>query len=145
MSISYKFRRNKLKSHQIYWLEVLLIITLAIVPLFTAFPYRVNIFLSWEGAYRLYLGQVPFKDFGLPMGFAFWVIPAIFFKIFGPYLMSLVKAQVFINIISALAFRSILQSFQVQSGLRFISVLLFCVSYTFFQFLALVQPFGYCF
>lgn len=123
-----------LTSRQLKWLEVIIIVAFAIVPLFSSFPYRVNIFLSWEGAYRLYLGQVPFKDFGLPMGFAFWVIPAFFFKVFGPYLISLVKAQVFINIISGLSFRSILKSFQVVPGLRLISILLFCISYSFFNF-----------
>jgi len=125
---------KELKSQQIDWLEIVIIVSFAIVPLFASFPYRVNIFLSWEGAYRLYLGHIPFKDFGLPMGFAYWIIPGIFFKIFGPYLISLIKAQIFINIISCLAFRSILKSFLVSPGLRFVSLLLFCISYSFFNF-----------
>jgi len=116
-------------------LELITIILLACVPLFIGqFPYRVNIFLSWEGAYRISQGQVPFKDFGTPMGGMYWVLPAVFFKIFGPQLISLVKAQVFINIISGLAFRSIMKSMQVQEGIRFASVLLFCISYSFFNF-----------
>ena len=88
-------------------LEFLIIVLLAIVPLFSTFPYRVNIFLSWEGAYRLSEGQIPYRDFGMPMGYMYWVIPAIFFKIFGAQLITLVKAQVLINILSGLAFRSI--------------------------------------
>src|SRR6187549_331806 len=63
--------------------EIAFIILLAIVPLFSTFPYRVNIFLSWEGAYRLSEGEVPYRDFGMPMGYMYWVIPALFFKIFG--------------------------------------------------------------
>ncbi|MEO8712078.1 MAG: hypothetical protein ABI405_08160 [Parafilimonas sp.] len=66
-----------------YWFknaDVFIIIAFCFVPVFLSFPYRVNIFLSWEGAYRLYLGQIPYKDFGLPMGFTYWVVPAIFFK-----------------------------------------------------------------
>ena len=35
--------------------EIWLIVILASVPLFASFPYRLNIFLSWEGAYRMYL------------------------------------------------------------------------------------------
>ena len=124
----------ELNDKQINVLEYLLIVGFALFPLLNSFPYRINIFLSWEGAYRLYLGQVPYKDFGLPMGFGYWVIPAIFFKVFGPYLYTLVKAQVFINIISGIAFRSILSAFDVQKGLRLISVLLFIISFSFFNF-----------
>lgn len=115
-------------------LEIAIIVLLACVPLYTTFPYRVNIFLSWEGAYRMSQGQIPYKDFGMPMGYMYWVIPAIFFKVFGTQMITLVKAQVFINIMSGLAFRSILKSLQVQPGIRLLSVLLFCLSYSFFNF-----------
>jgi hypothetical protein len=114
--------------------EVLLIVGLASVPLFTSFPYRVNIFLSWEGAFRMSQGQLPFRDFGTPLGGMYWVVPAVFFKLFGPQLITLVKAQTFINIISGLAFRSILSSLSLNKGIRFITVLLFCISYSFFNF-----------
>ena len=123
-------RRPKLLSI----LELFVIIGLSLVPLFVTFPYRVNIFLSWEGAYRLSEGQIPFKDFGMPMGYMYWVIPALFFKVFGAQLITLVKAQVLINILSGLAFRSILKSLDVQPGVRFVSVLIYCLSYSFFNF-----------
>lgn len=115
-------------------LELLVIVFLAIIPLFVTFPYRVNIFLSWEGAYRMSEGQLPFRDFGTPLGGMYWVIPSIFFKIFGTDMITLVKAQVFINILSGLAFRSILKSLYVQPGIRFVSVLLYCISFSFFNF-----------
>src|SRR5687767_15931951 len=113
--------------------EFAIIILLASVPLFTSFPYRVNIFLSWEGAYRLSQGQLPYRDFGTPLGGMYWVIPAIFFKIFGPQLITLVKAQVFINILAGISFRAILKNLEVNRGIRFVSVLLFCISYSFFN------------
>nr|WP_295870771.1 hypothetical protein [uncultured Chitinophaga sp.] len=115
-------------------LEILIIVLLALVPLFTTFPYRVNIFLSWEGAYRLSSGQVPFKDYGSPLGYGFWIIPALFFKLFGPQMITLVKAQVFINIIAGLSFRSILKTLNVTPGVRLLSVLVFVMSYSFFNF-----------
>jgi hypothetical protein len=114
--------------------EILAIVLLACVPLFVTFPYRVNIFLSWEGAYRISEGELPFRDFGTPLGGMFWVIPGIFFKLFGPQMITLVKAQVFINIVSGLAFRSILKSCGVQPGVRIVSVLLYCLSFSFFNF-----------
>ncbi len=114
--------------------ETAIIVLLAAAPLFVTFPYRVNIFLSWEGAYRMSQGQIPFRDFGLPLGGMYWVVPAIFFKIFGVKMITLVKAQVFLNIIAGLSFRSILKSFKAPTGIRFVSVLLFCISYSFINF-----------
>ena len=114
--------------------EVAVIVALAAVPLFMSFPYRVNIFLSWEGAYRISKGEIPYRDFGMPLGYMFWVIPAAFFKIFGAQMITLVKAQVLINILSGLAFRSILKSLDVQAGIRLLSVILYCISFSFFNF-----------
>lgn len=114
--------------------EILLIVLIALFPLFGTFPYRINIFLSWEGAYRLYLGQLPYKDFGIPLGYMYWVVPAVFFKIFGPYMITLVKAQVFLNIVAGLSFRSIMKSLSVNPGVRFLSVLLFIMSYSFLNY-----------
>ncbi|HEU4553049.1 MAG TPA: hypothetical protein VFS25_09450 [Chitinophaga sp.] len=115
-------------------IECLLIIGLALVPLFSTFPYRVNIFLSWEGAYRLSTGQMPYRDFGTPLGYGFWIIPSLFFRLFGPQLISLVKAQVLINIMSGFAFRSILKRLNVAPGIRALSVMVFVLSYSFFNF-----------
>src|ERR1700712_5858575 len=114
--------------------EVALIILLAFLPLFGTFPYRINIFLSYEGAYRMYQGQIPYKDFGIPLGYMYWVIPALFFKIFGPYMISLVKAQVFLNIVAGLSFRYILKNLPVNAGVRFLSIVLFITSYSFLNY-----------
>jgi hypothetical protein len=114
--------------------EVLIIVLFACVPLFIHLPYRVNIFLSWEGAYRISNGQVPFRDFGIPLGGVYWLIPAVFFKVFGPRLFTLVEAQVFINIVAGVAFRSILRSLFVNKAIRLAAVLLFVLSYSFFNF-----------
>lgn len=115
-------------------LELIVIVTFAIIPLLVNLPYRINIFLAWEGAYRLSLGQIPFKDFGLPLGYAFWLIPALFFKVFGPYLFTLVKAQVFINILSGAIFSALLKELGVRPAHKFIAVLLFVISYSFINF-----------
>lgn len=125
---------NTTQGRSLAAIEILIIVALALVPLFVTYPYRVNIFLSWEGAYRISSGQVPFKDFGSPLGYGFWIVPAIFFKLFGPALITLVKAQAFINIIGGLAFRSILRSLDVTPGVRMLSVLVFVLSYSFFNF-----------
>lgn len=114
--------------------EIAIIVIVALAPVFASFPYRINIFLSWEGAYRLYLGQVPYRDFGMPVGYMYWVVPALFFKVFGPYMITLIKAQAFLNIIAGFAFRSIFKSLQLDPGIRFLSVLVFSLSYTFINY-----------
>src|SRR5688572_32847076 len=101
--------RKSLSERQLLVCELLIIVFFCFTPLFFNNPYRINIFLSWEGAYRMYLGQMPFRDFSLPMGYGYWVIPALFFKLFGPYFYSLIKARVFINLAAVLTFRSILR------------------------------------
>jgi hypothetical protein len=115
-------------------LEMVIIIVFAAIPAFATYPFRINIFLSYEGAYRMYLGHFPFKDFGIPLGYGYWIVPWMFFKIFGPFMSSLVKAQVFLNIISGVAFWSILKSLRFNSGKRFIAVFLFVISYSFPNF-----------
>ncbi|HLO82630.1 MAG TPA: hypothetical protein VK166_16810 [Chitinophagaceae bacterium] len=123
-----------MSDRKIGYIEWTLIFVFSLFPVFLSFPYRVNIFLSWEGAYRLSEGQIPFRDFGIPLGYMFWVVPALFFKIFGPSLVTLVKAQAFINIISGIAFRSILKSFSVTPGVRLVSVIVYLLSFSFINF-----------
>lgn len=120
---------KSLSARQLFLLELIVAFVFCFSPLLYNNPYRLNIFLSWEGAYRLYLGQVPFRDFSLPMGYGYWVIPALFFKIFGPFMYSLIKAQVFINLVSVLALRSILKMLNVKPIAILLTVIVFCFSY----------------
>ena len=127
-------RLKSFTERQLLICELLVIAFFCFIPLFFNNPYRINIFLSWEGAYRLYLGQMPFRDFSLPMGYAYWVIPAIFFKIFGPFFYSLIQAQVFVNLISVITFRSILKILNIPRVIILLSVLVYCLSYVSFNF-----------
>src|SRR6187402_1456266 len=100
-----------LSPRQITTIELAIITLFSCLPLVLELPFRVNIFVTWEGAYRMYNGQLPFRDFGMPLGYGFWILPFIFFKIFGPYLYSLIITQCFINFVSLIAFRGILKLF----------------------------------
>ena len=53
--------------------------------------------ILWEGAYRLSLGQVPYIDFGTPVGPVSFVIPAIFFKLFSASWFVMQLSQMFEN------------------------------------------------
>lgn len=124
----------RLSERQLLVIEFVIITLFCFIPLAFNNPYRINIFLSWEGAYRMYLGQMPYRDFSLPMGYGYWIIPAVFFKIFGPYFYTLIKAQVFINLISVWSFRSILRLLNVPPAIILVSVLVYCLSYVSFNF-----------
>ncbi|HEY0656326.1 MAG TPA: hypothetical protein VGD65_24505 [Chryseosolibacter sp.] len=126
--------QKSITERQLLALELLIAFVFCFVPLLFNNPYRINIFLSWEGAYRMSIGQMPFRDYSLPMGYGYWVIPAIFFKLFGPYFASLIKAQVFINFLSVLALRGILKTLNVKPVVIFFSVVVFCFSYVSFNF-----------
>lgn len=110
------------------------ILLFALFPLLFSLPFRIHLDLPWEGTYRLYLGQTPYKDFGMPLGYGFFIIPLFCFYIFGPALKTLLLAQTFITIISALTFRNILKHFNIESYKIFIATTIFCLSYTFIYF-----------
>src|SRR5688572_17335250 len=126
--------QKSLNEKQLFALELIIAFAFCFVPLLFNNPYRINIFLSWEGAYRMSIGQMPFRDYSLPMGYGYWVIPALFFKLFGPYFFSLIKAQVFINVLSVLALHGILKTLNVRPVVIFFSVVVFCFSYVSFNF-----------
>ncbi|WP_188464761.1 hypothetical protein [Marivirga lumbricoides] len=125
---------GSLKNANVKWIVFGTIVLFSFLPLLLKFPYRVNIYVTWEGAYRMYLGQIPFKDFGMPLGYGFWIIPFIFFKLFGPYMMTLIKAQAFINFISLIVFRGILKLFKLEEATIFFCILIMCLSFTLINF-----------
>lgn len=124
----------KLSEKQLLIIELTLTVVFVSLPLLVQLPFRDNLYVSWEGAYRLSTGQLPYKDFGIPVGPGMWLMPAIFFKLFGPYLFSLVKAQALLNFISIISLRTILKKFQVKGEVILITVLLFCLSYIMINF-----------
>jgi hypothetical protein len=126
--------QKDLTSRQITTIELAIVTLFSCLPLLLELPFRVNIFVTWEGAYRMYEGQVPFRDFGMPLGYGFWLIPFVFFKIFGPYLYTLVIAQAFINFVSLIAFRGILKLFNLSPGQILLSITVMCISFVMVNF-----------
>jgi hypothetical protein len=129
-----KLPRLQISEKHLKLAEVILIVVTSAIPLFFQFPYRINLFLAWEGAYRMSLGEIPYKDFGTPVGYGFWLLPALFFRIIGPYVYTLIVVQVFINIISGLALRFLLRIFQIPSPIIFLTLLVYSLSYSMFNF-----------
>ena len=109
--------------------SIAIVVLFSILPLFSDLSYQINLYLTWEGAYRIFEGQVPFRDFGIPMGPCYWIIPALFFKIFGTSLITLAKAQVFINIISGISFYWIMRSLGISNEIKISGLLVYCFSF----------------
>jgi hypothetical protein len=129
-----KALNTTLHDSTLVWIQFGLILVFSCVPLFVQLPFKINLFLAWEGAYRLSIGQIPFKDFSLPLGFGFWVLPALFFKIFGPFLHTLLITQAVINIIGALSLRGILKKLGLSESSILFSLLIYCISFVFVNF-----------
>jgi hypothetical protein len=123
-----------LSEKKISFVEFFLILITSVVPLFLTHPYRINLFLAWEGAFRMMNGEIPYRDFGSPVGYGFWILPALFFRIFGPYVYTLLVFQSVVNVVSGLVFRSFLKLFGVSPGVRFLALLVYCLSYSMFNF-----------
>ena len=113
--------------------EALLIIALAFIPLLFAFPYRINVFLAWDGAYRISEGLIPYKDFGTPVGYVFWLIPAMFFKLFGANVFSLIISQSFINAVAGFTFLGVLKQLNVTRTIRGIGLIVFVLTYSIYN------------
>jgi hypothetical protein len=69
--------------------------------------------ILWEGAYRLSLGQMPFRDFGTPVGPVSFLIPALFFKLFSPSWFVMQLSQMFENAILLILAYQLLQRLQL--------------------------------
>lgn len=117
------------KNNFFIYAQFALILIFSLGPLLIDFPFRIHVFLTWEGAYRISNGQIPFRDFGMPIGVGFWLIPSLFMKIFGPKFFSLLIAQSFINLIFLLALRDIFKRLGLDEVRLLFVLVLFCLSY----------------
>lgn len=129
-----KFLTRPLTERKLAVAELVLIFAVPFIPLLLHHAYRINLFLAWEGAYRMANGEIPYRDFGSPVGYGFWLLPALFFKLFGPQVFVLVVVQVFINIASNYLFRGFLKIFGIATHIRLLALLVYCLSYTLFNF-----------
>lgn len=111
-------------------LEVFLVLSLAALPLTYATPFFRDFAWVWEGAYRLLIGQTPYKDFGMPVGPGILILPYVFFKLNGPSFYSLKLAAAVVSLIALLSFNIYLRFFQVRRSIRTSATLLFGLTYT---------------
>lgn len=92
--------------------------------------------ITFEGAYRLYLGQIPYRDFGTPVGPVSFLIPALFFQLFGPTWSAFHASQLFQNAVLLILIYGILRKLQVRPLVTWLSL----ASYTFFALVFLTHP-----
>jgi hypothetical protein len=111
---------------------VLCLIALIWIFSFRNFVYFRDYSILFEGSYRIYLGQVPFRDFGLPMGPGSFLIPTFFFKLLGVNWDSFLWAQQFQNCLMLLVLLKLLIQLNVDLRIRRISLLFFSLFYLIF-------------
>jgi hypothetical protein len=111
---------------------------LCLTTVFTLFELRSFVYfrdysIAFEGAYRLFLGQVPFRDFGSPVGPGAFVIPALFFKLFGANWNVFLLTQQFLNAVMLLMVYLFLQKLYIRTWVIRLSMIAFSVGYLVFQ------------
>ncbi len=113
--------------------EVITVLTCILLP-FVLFQFREFVYfrdyaIIFDGAYRLYLGETPYVDFGVPLGIVSFVLPAILFKIFGPSWDVLFLTQQILNTCTLLLFYILTIQIDVPAITRRISLVLFSIFY----------------
>jgi len=92
--------------------------------------------IIFEGAHRMSLGQIPMKDFGIPVGPIGFIVPTLFFEYFGPTWDALLLSQLPQSTGLIISKWLILRRLQLTMSLRCISVFLYALFYV----LALSHP-----
>lgn len=68
--------------------------------------------IIWEGAYRINQGQLPYKDFGIPMGPGVFILPSIYQFLFGYSFDGILYCGLIVQCLSYFAFYKIFSSFK---------------------------------
>ncbi len=110
------------------------VMALCLLGVFIAFEIRDFVYfrdysITFEGAYRLFLGQVPYRDFGAPVGPASFVIPALFFKLFEPNWTFFLLSQQFQNACLLVLVYALLGRIGTRALIKRIALLAFSVFY----------------
>ena len=96
------------------------------------FAYFRDYSITFEGAYRLSLGQIPFNDFVAPLGPVSFILPAIFFKLFGANLIVFQQSQLFTNFLILIILVLIFRKLYLPIRLQLVSIGLFSFTYLIF-------------
>ncbi len=89
---------------------------------------------TYAGGYRIYLGQVPYKDFFIPVGPIVFYIQALFNHIFGPNLIAMAMHVAFLSSILAIIFYFIIVKYFGNIFSIFMSIALY---YSYYGVIAL--------
>ena len=111
-----------------------IVIFLCMFALWVAFAMRTPVYfrdysITFEGALRMYLGQIPYRDFGSPVGPVSFLIPAILFKLIAPSWTVFMFAQQLINGVMLLLLNALLLRMGVPVAVRWVSLGLFTALY----------------
>ena len=110
LSISYLFlSQNNQLNHNISW--------------------HYDYFISFEGAYRIFIGQIPYRDFSTPVPPISFIVYGLFFKLLSPSFQTLAFIQFTINISFLAISYFILKKIIVDKYLILLSLIIFLKFY----------------
>ena len=89
--------------------------------------------ITFEGAYRLFNGQIPYRDFGSPVGPISFVIPALFFKIFKPNWSVFIISQQFENVCMLVLMFALLSKINIEVNIKRVALICFTLFYLLLQ------------
>jgi len=110
------------------------VVVVCLAGLFIAFEIRDFVYfrdyaITFEGAYRFFLGQVPYRDFGTPVGPVSFLIPALFFKLFEPNWSVFLLSQQFQNVCMLVLMYLLLGRIGARALIKRIALISFSVFY----------------
>ena len=124
---------GKVYQNDNYWYSNYLLSYFSVLFPFFNNPYRINIFSFLGGCLQDVSGPNAVPRLFPSHGLRLWVIPALFFKIFGPYFFTLIKLRSL-----SPGFRPGFQIYSKYLNVRpvviLLSVLVYCFSYVSFNF-----------
>lgn len=96
---------------------------------YSDFVYFRDYAITFEGAYRISIGQLPFRDFFMPIGPVSLVVPALFFKVFQPDWTIFLLAQQFENSVMLVLLYGLLRKLAVRAVITRVSLFVFAACY----------------
>jgi hypothetical protein len=110
------------------------VMAVCLACLFIAFQIRDFVYfrdyaITFEGSYRLFLGQVPYRDFGTPVGPVSFLIPVLFFKLFESNWSVFLLSQQFQNACMLVLMYALLGRIGVRALIKRIALISFSVFY----------------
>ncbi len=126
MNLLVKINKNQIQNAVLFISVFMVLILFAFLGKYLFFR---DYSIIWEGAYRLNHGQLPYRDFGIPMGPAVFILPSIYQFLFGYSFNGILYCGILVQFLSFVALFQILKSFKFNFFETSCFTIIFLISY----------------